>query len=221
MPLNILIAGEHFPILSGLEVLVKSILGNDHQVDFVHNFQDVLKKINITDYDILISDIIMEGMDSFSMMEKALKRAPDLKVLIVSMNPSAIFAPRYLEAGAYGYICTTDSSDEFKKAIRQIYLGKRYIPENIQANLISDSVHYKVNDNPFAQLSKQEFAVLLLLLEGRGLKEISNMINLSISTVSTYRIRIFKKLKVNNRMELANLASHFKIIAANIDMEDK
>lgn len=217
MPYKILIAGKQIPISYGLEALVRSVLGGETIVDFADRYGDIIRKVEEMDYDMLISDVIMEGTDSFTMIEETLKRAPNIKILIVSsMSPGTIFSQRYLKVGAYGYIRTIDSEEEFRNAVRKVCLGKKYWPNSIEQPMAEVSANNKSVESPFSGLSKREFSVMLLLLEGKGVKEISGMLGLKISTISTFRIRIFKKLAVNNLLELATLARNFKLIRANI-----
>lgn len=205
MSLLVLIADDHFPVRYGLEILTREILGNNTQIEFAKNFNEVIDRIKEKSYDLLISDIIMPGMDCLAMMEEALFLRPQLKVLCVSVNPKEIFAARYMKAGAYGYVCKSDSDEELKKAIRHIYLGKRYFPATDAEERVHIT-HGKLINNRFDLLSKREFSVMLLLLEGLGIVDIAQKLDLSPSTASTYRGRIFDKLKIKSVVELSNIA---------------
>lgn len=96
-----------------------------------------------------------------------------------------------------------------KKAIRNIYLGKRYYPEGVLESRTMMVKGKKVN-SLFDLLSQREFAVMMLLLEGKGIIEIANTLQLNPSTASTYRGRIFEKLKVKSLIELSNMAREHK-----------
>jgi len=209
MSFTVLIADDHFPVRFGLELLTKETLGANTKIDFASDFNGILEKIKLQTYDLLISDIMMPGMDCMSMMQEALLLRPNLKILFVSVNPKEIFALRYMNAGAYGYVCKTDSDEELKKAIRNIYLGKRYYPEGVLESRTMMVKGKKVN-SLFDLLSQREFAVMMLLLEGKGIIEIANTLQLNPSTASTYRGRIFEKLKVKSLIELSNLAREHK-----------
>jgi len=209
MSFTVLIADDHFPVRFGLELLTKETLGANTKIDFAIDFLGILDKIKERTYDLLISDIMMPGMDCMSMMQEALTLQPNLKILFVSVNPKEIFALRYMNAGAYGYVCKSDSDEELKKAIRNIYLGKRYYPEGVLENRTMMVKGKKVN-SLFDLLSQREFAVMMQLLEGKGIIEIANTLQLSPSTASTYRGRIFEKLKVKSLIELSNMAREHK-----------
>ncbi|GAB3349870.1 hypothetical protein GCM10027566_06560 [Arachidicoccus ginsenosidivorans] len=218
MSFNILIASKHFPIANGMDALARSILGIKAKIERAQNFIEVIHKIGTKEFNMLISDLTMEGMDSFTMIERALLLSPDLRILFISLNQSYIFAPRFMEAGAYGFIRTTEGEKEFKRAISQIYLGKRFVPQCLLDSSMGNNDKKNIQ-NPFNLLSKQEFSVLLLLLKGIGIKEIASMTDLKISTASTYRVRIYNKLDVNNLIELFNLARHYNITTINMDVD--
>jgi len=209
MSFTVLIADDHFPVRFGLELLTRDTLGMNTKINFASDFNGVIDKLKAHTYDLLISDIMMPGMDCMSMMTKAFVIQPNLKILLVSVHPKEIFALRYMNAGAYGYVCKTDSDEELKKAIRHIYLGKRYYPEGLQEGRTM-MVKGKKVVSLFDLLSQREFTVMMLLLEGKGIIEIAGALSLSPSTASTYRGRIFEKLKVKSLIELSNLAREHK-----------
>jgi two-component system invasion response regulator UvrY len=211
MAFKILIADDHFPVRFGLEILAQEVLGHATEVDFASNGKMVIEKVGSGIYDILITDVNMPDTDCLDMIKKISFIQPALKVLVVSVNPKQTFADIYMKAGAYGYINKGDSDLELRKAIQCISLGKRYFSGGQSAQLIGHSLP-DVSDNPFGKLSNREFEVMLLLLKGNGAIEISNLLSLSPSTASTYRGRVFDKLKVKNVMELSQLARKFHIV---------
>jgi len=212
MPLNVLISGENFPILYGLQALVRLVLGNDTIIEIVRSAPEILKKLRESQHQILISEIIIKGLDGFTIITKALSINPNLKILIVNFSPSTIIANKCIKAGALGYINTSENEEEFRNAIRKVYMGKVYLPKDLDEKE-NTSAHSPttLNDNPFDQLSNREFTVLMLLMNGKGTKEISTQLNLKLSTTSTFKKRIFKKLNVNNIIDLVKLVRHFKI----------
>ena len=72
MSFTVLIADDHFPVRFGLELLTKETLGANTKIDFASDFIGILEKIKTQTYDLLISDIMMPGMDCMSMMQEAL-----------------------------------------------------------------------------------------------------------------------------------------------------
>jgi DNA-binding NarL/FixJ family response regulator len=76
-----------------------------------------------------------------------------------------------------------------------------YIPDDIRSLLQAKKLNNEPI-NPFDKLSNRELEITKLLIKGNGNLEISNSLNIQMSTVSTYKNRIFEKLKINNLVEL-------------------
>lgn len=208
---NILIADDHCLSRIALDLLVKDIFGNTCFVDFAANGKEVLEKLSSRQFNMLITDLNMPETDSIGMLIKALELVRDLKILVVSVYTESIYAPRCIKIGAYGYLCKNESDDEFRNAIRTVSAGKRYYSFR-QSDLFINSFFGGVPDNPFHKLSPREFEVALLLLKGFGAIEVANSMGISPSTASSYRARIFTKLKVTNLMEFNHLSNRFGIV---------
>ena len=202
------IAGEHFPYLNGVKMLILSILGKQAIIKLAHNIKDIEALLQKEEVNILITDTMLNNIDCSTIIQRTLELQPTLKILIISKNPSFLFSQRYLNSGAFGYICSSDTEQEFISAFKQIYLGKKYSPFQ-QFN--SNQGNKPTPLTPFDHLTNQEFAVLHLLLEGKGMKEVAAALSLKISTASTYKTRLFRKLNIDSLMELFNLASYYKI----------
>lgn len=212
MSLMILIADDHFPVRFGLKLLVLETLGSSVKIDFAENGEEVIKANEQHLYDILITDINMPQTDGMSMVEKVLQINAALKVLIVSVNPKNIFAPRYNKIGIYGYVHKGASDEELKKAIRCLMLNKRYISDELLSRQQTNS--------PFDTLSPREFGVMMQLLKGYGIIEIAKTLSLNPSTASTYRSRVLEKLNVKNVLELSNLARKYHITDEDVFLPD-
>lgn len=211
MALNILISGNHYPITYGLESMVQSVMGKDHHIDKIEDIQDVLSILDTKKIDILISDITLNGKDCITLVSEILKKAPRIKTLIITSQPSILFATRYLEAGAYGYLSTTNKEEEYLTALENIYQGKLYIPREVRG-LLNLTSYERTLKNPFNKLSNQELCVLLNLLQGKNTKQVAEQMDIKQPTVSTYRLRIFKKIGVKDLPALTGIAKQYNIL---------
>jgi len=101
------------------------------------------------------------------------------------------------------------SEEKMMFAINSIFESSSYI----SAELLTKLVHTRTSNkiiNPLEVLSKREHQIAQLLIKGNGNLEISNMLDIHMSTVSTYKARVFEKLKINNLVELINLYKAFE-----------
>ncbi|WP_447642908.1 MULTISPECIES: response regulator [Chitinophagaceae] len=199
--LQVLIADDHLAVRIGMMVLAKEVLGSC-SIDMAAEGIELFRLLNAVKYNILITDLNMPDLDSTSFIKEIVAIQPAIKILVVSVNPSNTFAKYCIQAGAFGYIQKGTDDSEIKNAIQNLSIGKKYITGN-QVNTFLDNQQHS---NPFDTLSARELEVMFLLLKGNGLLEVSNILDIAISTVSTYKRRIFEKLNVTNTMDLKFLS---------------
>jgi DNA-binding NarL/FixJ family response regulator len=109
----------------------------------------------------------------------------------------SLYASRSLQFGAAGYISKSASRSDLLKAIRNVLDGKRHFDESVLLDgnqPRSASLH--------ANLSPQEWKVLLALASGRGTGAIAAEFHLSAKTVSTYKRRLLDKLRLQSTADL-------------------
>jgi DNA-binding NarL/FixJ family response regulator len=108
-----------------------------------------------------------------------------------------------MKAGAHAFFSKNNSSAEFIDCVEEVLLGNIYLSKSLSTKIILD----KITDNPIKKLSERELEVLKHLITGKGIKEISNDLKLHSSTIATQKMRIYKKLDVNNLVDLVTLCN--------------
>ena len=199
---SILIADDHEVVRGGLAILVKRVLPqmNILQTESLDGAIEFLKECKA---DLMLCDINMPGGNSFDMLYRLRAIQPDLKILIITAFQAASYEKKYLQEGANGYLSKTATNEEIQQAILSIlqdgyYQSSMDITQGSSGNNITAA-------NVTALLSYREMEVCRLLTKGLGILEISNALNIQSNTVSTFKMRIFKKLQVTNIPELVSL----------------
>ena len=202
--IQLIIADNHQIIREGLKMILKT--ETDLLVmDEAQTGAQVLEKIQNSDCDILLLDMDMPGSNGFELMNDVKKINPTLHILALSIHPEDKQALRILKSGASGYLCKDSASAELVIAIRKIYTHGRYLSESLSEQLAFNIMDEK-KTKPHEQLSTRELETLHLLVSGKKVKDIAAELALSISTVFTYRGRIFEKLNINTNVELMHYA---------------
>lgn len=155
--------------------------------------------------DVVLMDLNMPGMGGLEATRKMVKLYRSLPVIIVSVHMDDPFPSRLMQAGAMGYISKGASVAEMMDAIRSVYEGRRYISRDV-AQHVALSVLPGKEGSPLDNLSERELQVMMMLVQGEKIQEISEKLSLSPKTVSTYRSRLFAKLGVKNDASLARIA---------------
>jgi DNA-binding NarL/FixJ family response regulator len=210
--IKVFIVDDHEIIREGL----KKILKEESDLVVVGEAQDgieALEKIQSKDFecDVLLLDMNMPGRSGIDLLSDLKLLKPQLSILVLSIHPEDKFALRTLKAGASGYLCKDTALDELVVAIRKIHSKGRYLSPTLAEQLAFDVMPEK-DALPHEQLSNRELEIMFMLVSGKKVKDIATELALSISTVFTYRMRIFEKLKVKNNVELTHYAMTNKLI---------
>jgi two-component system, NarL family, invasion response regulator UvrY len=205
MIVKILIADDHSLVREGL----KKVLLEEPDFEVTaeaKNGDEIFSSLQKYKIDLLLMDITMPGRSGLDILKDIKNRYPKLPVLILSMHPEGLFALRAIKLGADGYLTKEAAPDELVHAIRKIISGSKYISESLSVMLASD---IKPSLSlPHEKLSNREFEVLRLIASGKTLSEIALLMNLSITTVSTYRSRILDKMQMKSNSEI----THYSIL---------
>lgn len=204
---KILIADDHSIVRLGASVIINEKFKNAI-ITNATTIGEVYENLNISNYDLLLLDINMPGGNNIRVIKEILNIQSDLKILVFSSYDENIYALRYIEAGAAGYLNKNTAMEELGNAILSVQQRGRYMSDAIKDLYVQKLTTNKSTlnkTNPLFKLSNREMDVAKHLIEGHGVLEVSNLLDLSSSTVSTYKSRIFEKLAINNIPELIEL----------------
>lgn len=202
--IKVIIADDHTIVRHGL----RQILNIDPQIDVVFeagNGNDVLTFVHGNPVDVVVLDITMPGRNGLETLKEIKRFRPDLPVLILSMHPSDQYAVRVLRAGAAGYLTKESAPDELVDAIKKAHRGEKSISPPV-AEMLASGIQLSEREDPHKRLSDREFEVLCLIASGKGATEISEQLNLSVKTVSTYRARIIEKMGLPSNAAITRYA---------------
>ena len=206
---NFLLIDDHEIIRSGVKNVLLELF-TPCEVFESKDESTALEQLKLRTYDLIIMDVQMPNTDAAGLMEYINTKYPEAKVLIFSMTTENIYAKRFLKAGAMGFVSKNSGLVELKKAIEMILDNNVYVSNNLLEQLVSDLGNANKTSNPLEKLSSREVQIVALLTSGKTITEISQILSLAISTVGTYKARLFEKLKVNNLVELIEMWKLYK-----------
>jgi len=200
---KMLIADDHQIVRTGLSFLIRTEF-MPVEIDECRDGRSAWEKMQANVYDLVILDIGMPNMDPIALLKKVFDHRPDQKILILTMSKEEVYAKKYLRLGARGFVNKEAPSSEIREAIISILGNKRYMSPRVKDTLMLELLDMEVQDR-FDDLSAREFEIMNHLAEGKVVSEIARMLSLHISTVSTHKAAILKKLGVSNVIELNRL----------------
>ena len=204
---TVLIADDHEIIRRGLKSLISDFWSGVEIIE-ASTLEEALVETEKSP-SLIIIDVNLPGGNNLKVIEQLKQIQPNAKILVFSSLNENIYAVPYLKSGASGYLTKNAEESEIVTAISTILAGSRYSSRNVKENMFNSILGNDV-DNPFTKLSGRELEVAELLTKGVGVLEISNQLNLQMGTVSTYKLRLFQKLKIKSIIELAEKMSIYE-----------
>jgi DNA-binding NarL/FixJ family response regulator len=203
MEYNILIVDDHLVVRTGVAIVLKRQFQNMN-ISNAENFFELIAILKENIFDLIILDINIFGSKNTGMIKELRVIQPNIKILIFSAYEEEQYACRYILSGANGYLNKLCSEQQMILVVSAILENGKYIQPEIVDKILEATLN-KTPINPLDVLSKREFEIAKLLIVGDGNLEIANQLNIQMSTVSTYKSRIFEKLKVYNIVELIDI----------------
>lgn len=211
--IKVMIVDDHELIRSGISRLLA-----DHKkisvVGEAASGEEGVAKARELRPDVVLMDANMPGIGGLEATRRLVRFNPDIKVIAVTVHGDEPYPTRFLQAGAVGYVTKGAPIDEMVIAIRQVATGKRYLASDIAQQIAMKSVNSE-EKNPFDELSDREMQVMLMIVSGQKVPDISEQLFLSPKTVNSYRYRVFTKLKIDNDVELVHMAIRHGIIESD------
>lgn len=208
--IRVIICDDHSLIREGLRKVL-SCAGDIDIVAESDNAAELINAVRSKAADLIIMDINLPGRSGLDVLTDLRRHAPHTSVLVISMYPEDRYALRALRSGAAGYLPKGSDPGEIVRAVRKIAHGGRYITEATAALLLED-LGTSMDALPHERLSKREFEIMRLIVDGKTVRQIAEQLHLSISTVNTYRARILDKLHLRSDVELVRYALHNRLI---------
>jgi two-component system invasion response regulator UvrY len=209
--INIAFIDDHNMILEGL----KSLIGSNDKYTIVGaytEFSDFFENLEKINPEIIILDYSMQGFNPVEGIKSLKAKSPDLKVIIYSLHDNYQYVLSTLKAGTDGFVTKAEDSGILLKAIEEVLAGKKYVSPSLNSEVLENINSFRKKGDGLSALSSRELQLFNLLAAGKGLSEIANFLNLSVSSVSTYRKRLLDKL---------GLKSNADIVRYSIENTDK
>ncbi|RYU97193.1 response regulator [Emticicia agri] len=210
MPVKVLLADDHEILLESLATSINAS-SEIEVVSTATNGEEVLKKLDIYEVDVLVCDMQMPIMDGITTVLQVRQSFPEVRILMLTMLEDNIPIRSAIQAGASGYILKKSKKAELEKAILAVASGKKYFNEELLASLTHEE-EYNAVDYQHQSLTERELEVLILIAEEYSSQQIANKLFISLNTVESHRKNIFRKLNIKNLAGIIKYALQHKLI---------
>src|SRR4051794_4321618 len=164
---------------------------------------------------LVIVDVAMPLLNGLDAAQQAKELMPSVKIVFLTMSHDADLAAEAFRRGASGFLLKTCAASELVVAVREVLRGKSYLSPMIA----KDTVDFLLRQDrklieEGQRLTERQREVLQLLAEGKCMKEVAGVLNVTTRTVAFHKYRIMEVLNVRSNAELVQYAIRQHLIAA-------
>jgi len=189
----------------------KSLLEPDFDVvGMVTDGRALLEECSRVHPDVILVDVAMPLLNGLDAGRKLRAADRSVKLIYLTMNPDPDIAGEALRLGASGYVLKTSAVQELTQAIDEAIRGRSYITPLITRDVVGSLIRQRT---PGQSLTGRQREVLQLLAEGKSMKEVAAILDVTPRTVAFHKYRMMEQLRVKTSAELVTFAVKAGVVA--------
>jgi DNA-binding NarL/FixJ family response regulator len=207
--INVLVIEDHGIVRAGIGHLVEA----EQDLDIVAMAADGDEAMRLMENgikpEVVLTDLHLGDACGITLAQTLLKRYPELKIMILTMEADDRYLSQAFQAGVKGYLLKETDYDELVYGIRKVSQGKDFICTGMTARLrqrMAKSAAHSLRNNVPVDISRREAEILNLLADGFTNMEIADKLFTSKRTVEGHRQSLINKTGVKNTPELVKYA---------------
>jgi DNA-binding NarL/FixJ family response regulator len=206
---KVLIADDHTMVAEAF----KRLLETDFEVvGIVNDGQALVDFVSKLNPDVVLVDIAMPLLNGLDASEQIRSTNHKIRIVFLTMNQDRALTAEAFRRGASGYLLKTSAASELSEAIRAVLRGKYYMSRLIAGDVVDLKLEFEGTNRLPGPLTSRQKQVLQLLAEGRSMKEVGNLLNVTARTVAFHKYRIMETLHIHNSAELVQYAVRKRMV---------
>ncbi|MCU6790703.1 MULTISPECIES: response regulator transcription factor [Paenibacillus] len=200
--IKVLLVDDHEMVRIGLA----AVLSTEDDIEVVGEASNGAEGIRLAqEYkpDVVLMDLVMEGMDGIETTKQLLKLYPDCKVVVLTSFLDDEKMYPVIEAGAFSYLLKTSRAAEVAQAIRAAVKGQSILESQVASKIMNRFRQPKPVAPAHDELTEREMEVLRLIASGRSNQDVADELFIGIKTVKFHVTNILAKLGVEDRTQAA------------------
>jgi len=211
---RVLLVDDHVLVRAGLRALIDMIEGID-VIGEAGDGQEALRLVEILRPDVVLLDITMPGINGLAALSEITERFSDVRVIMLTMHEAREYAIQSLRGGAAGFIPKSAAGGEIKEAINAVMRGKTYVSTETGQHALATPEPSGVGEQLLDRLTPRQREILVLIAEGKSMKEIAQALNISVKTVESHRAQLTERLNIHDVAGLVRLAIKTGLVKLN------
>jgi NarL family two-component system response regulator LiaR len=200
--IKVLLVDDHEMVRIGLA----AVLGTEEGIEVVGEASSGAEGIRLAQQyrpDIVLMDLVMEGMDGIEATRRLLQLYPECKVIVLTSFLDDEKMYPVIEAGAFSYLLKTSRASEIAQAIRSAAKGQPILESQVASKIMLRFRQPKLAAPLHDGLTEREMEVLCLIAQGKSNQETADLLFIGIKTVKFHVTNILAKLEVEDRTQAA------------------
>jgi NarL family two-component system response regulator LiaR len=200
--IKVLLVDDHEMVRIGLA----AVLGTEDGIEVVGEASSGAEGIRLAQQyrpDIVLMDLVMEGMDGIETTRRLLQLYPECKVIVLTSFLDDDKMYPVIEAGAFSYLLKTSRASEIAQAIRSAAKGQPILESQVASKIMHRFRQPKPVAALHESLTERELEVLCLIAEGKSNQDTADLLYIGIKTVKFHVTNILAKLEVEDRTQAA------------------
>jgi DNA-binding NarL/FixJ family response regulator len=208
---RILLADDHVLVAEAL----KSMLTPLYDIaGIVSDGRSLLHAAEALKPDLIVVDIGMPRLNGLDATRQIKRLLPRVKVIVLTMNEDSDLVAEAFRAGASGYLLKHSAAQELLLAIQEVLKGASYLSPRITSGAVSSLLRGGNAESVKArELTPRQREVIQLLAEGHSMKEIADVLTISLRTVAAHKYRVMEMLAITTNAELYRYAVKHRIVS--------
>lgn len=161
--------------------------------------------------DVVVLDIGMPLMNGLEAGRRLKEQRPSVKLIFLTMNEDRDLAVEAMRCGASGYLLKSSAASELIGAIQMALKGKSYVTPQIARGMQKAFINNPGAKKRAKVLSARQREVVQLLAEGKSMKQIASVLNVTPRTVAFHKYRVMETLHLDTTAQLIQFAIKSKI----------
>ena len=210
MPLpKVLLADDHKIVAQGLELILKDSFT---LVGTVSDGRALLEAAVRLKPDVVVTDISMPLLNGLDAVRQFRSKGVGAKVVFLTMHADADLAAEAFRAGGSAFLLKQSAGEELVQAIHEILQGRAYLTSLVAKDVISVLMEAREQRGEATKLTARQRQVLQLIAEGKTMKEVAGILNVSARTVETHKYEMMEALGVKTTAELIQHAIRLHLV---------
>ena len=198
---RILLAEDHAVVAEGLKLLIEK---SHNVIGIVANGRALVTEAAKAQPDLIVLDIGMPLLNGMDAARRIRERLPKVKIVFLTMQENPNLAAAAMQLGSVGFVIKHSAGSELLRAIDQVLSGRNYLTPKLKSD---DWVVMKRRQAQFGkEMTDRQREILQLCAEGRSIKEVAWLLNLSVKTVEFHKYHIMELFELKNIADLVLFA---------------